>query len=43
MRFVLFAILIGFPVLDLYASVRFAHWSGVALWAWLTASAIAGV
>lgn len=42
MRFVLFAILIGFPVLDLYASVRFAHWSGVPLWAWLTASTIAG-
>lgn len=42
MRFVLFAILIGFPVLDLYASVRFAHWSGVPLWAWLAASTVAG-
>jgi UPF0716 protein FxsA len=42
MRFVLFAILVGFPVLDLYASVRFAHWSGVPLWAWLTASTLAG-
>jgi UPF0716 protein FxsA len=42
MRFVLFAILVGFPVLDLYASVRFAHWSGVPLWAWLTASTLSG-
>ncbi len=42
MRFVLFAILIGFPMLDLYVSIRFAHWSGVPLWAWLTASTLAG-
>ncbi|MEP7064276.1 MAG: FxsA family protein [Betaproteobacteria bacterium] len=42
MRFVLFAILVGFPVLDLYASLRFAHWSGVPLWAWLTASTLSG-
>ncbi len=42
MRFVVFAILVGFPILDLYASVRFAQWSGVPLWAWLTASTLAG-
>ena len=42
MRFVVFAILVGFPVLDLYVSLRFAHWSGVPLWAWLTASTLAG-
>lgn len=42
MRFVVFAILVGFPVLDLYASLHFAHWSGIPLWAWLTASTLAG-
>lgn len=42
MRFVLFAILVGFPMLDLYVSVRFALWSGVPLWAWLGASTLAG-
>ncbi|HEV8501915.1 MAG TPA: FxsA family protein [Casimicrobiaceae bacterium] len=42
MRFVVFAILVAFPVLDLCASVSLARWSGVPLWAWLTASTLAG-
>ncbi|MEO6928359.1 MAG: FxsA family protein [Casimicrobiaceae bacterium] len=42
MRFFVFSILVGFPLLDLYVSVRFAYWSGVPLWAWLAASTGAG-
>ena len=29
MRFVVLLIVLGFPVLDLYATVRFARWTGV--------------
>jgi UPF0716 protein FxsA len=43
MRFVLLAIVLGFPVLDLYATVRFAAWTGVPVWAWLGASLVAGL
>jgi UPF0716 protein FxsA len=42
MRFVVFAILVGFPLLDLYASMRFAHWTNVPLWAWLGVSTLIG-
>lgn len=42
MRFLVFAILVAFPVLDLYASLHVARWSGVPLWAWLMASTLAG-
>jgi UPF0716 protein FxsA len=42
MRFLVFAILVAFPLLDLYASVYLALWSGVPLWAWLMASTLAG-
>jgi UPF0716 protein FxsA len=42
MRFLVFAILVAFPLLDLYASVYLARWSGVPLWAWLMASTLAG-
>jgi UPF0716 protein FxsA len=42
MRFVVFAILVGFPMLDLYVSLRFARWSGVPLWAWLAVSTVTG-
>jgi UPF0716 protein FxsA len=42
MRFVVFAILFGFPMLDLYVSLRFARWSGVPLWAWLAVSTVTG-
>ena len=43
MRFVLLVIVLGFPVIDLYATVRFARWTGVPLWAWLGVSAVAGL
>lgn len=43
MRFVMLLIVMGFPVVDLYATVRFARWTGVPLWAWLALSAFAGL
>jgi len=43
MRFVFLAIVLGFPLVDLYATVRFARWTGVPLWAWLSVSAAAGL
>jgi UPF0716 protein FxsA len=42
MRFLVSAILVAFPLLDLYASVHLARWSGVPMWAWLMASTLAG-
>jgi UPF0716 protein FxsA len=43
MRFVLLAIVLAFPLLDLYATVRFAAWTGVPVWVWLGASLIGGL
>jgi UPF0716 protein FxsA len=43
MRFVFLAIVLGFPLLDLYATVRFARWTGVPVWAWLSVSLAAGL
>jgi UPF0716 protein FxsA len=43
MRFLLLAIVLGFPLLDLYATVRFARWTGVPVWAWLAMSVVAGL
>jgi len=43
MRFVLLAILLGFPVLDLYATLRFASWTGVPVWVWLGISVVSGL
>lgn len=43
MRFVLLAIVLIFPVVDLFVTARFARWSGVPLWMWLTGSAVAGL
>jgi len=43
MRFVLLAILLGFPALDLYATARFASWTGVPMWAWIAISLISGL
>ena len=42
MRFILLIIVLGFPVIDLYATVRFARWTGVPVWGWLLMSFIAG-
>ena len=43
MRFVMLAIVLIFPLVDLMVTARFARWSGVPLWMWLTGSAIAGL
>jgi len=42
MRFILLIIVLGFPIIDLYTTVRFARWTGVPVWAWLAMSFIAG-
>ncbi len=43
MRVLLLAIVLGFPLIDLYMTVRFARWTGVPVWAWLTMSVVAGL
>jgi UPF0716 protein FxsA len=43
MRFVVLAIVLIFPVVDLFVTARFARWSGVPLWMWLAGSAAAGL
>ncbi len=42
MRFVLLAIVLAFPLLDLYATVRVARWTGVPVWIWLALPMTAG-
>jgi len=42
MRFILLAIVLAFPVIDLIATVRFARWTGVPVWMWLAMSTTAG-
>jgi len=42
MRFLLLAIVLAFPLLDLYATVRFARWTGVPAWIWLGMSVVTG-
>jgi UPF0716 protein FxsA len=43
MRFVVLAILLGFPALDLWATLRFASWTGVPVWVWLAISVVSGI
>lgn len=43
MRFLLLAIVLAFPVVDLYMTVRFARWTGVPVWAWLAMAVLAGL
>ena len=43
MRFLMLGIVMLFPLLDLVVTARFARWSGVPMWMWLTVSAIAGL
>ncbi len=44
MRFVLLlAILLGIPVVDLYATLRIAQWTGVPVWVWLALGLAAGI
>jgi UPF0716 protein FxsA len=42
MRFVVLAIVMAFPVLDLYVTVRFARWTGVPVWAWIGVAMVGG-
>jgi UPF0716 protein FxsA len=42
MRFVYLLIVLGFPLLDLYATMRVARWTNVPAWAWLGLPLIAG-
>ena len=43
MRVAMLVIVLGFPLLDVYATVRFARWTGVPVYAWLGVAAIAGL
>jgi UPF0716 protein FxsA len=43
MRFLLLGIVMAFPLVDVLVTARFARWSGVPLWMWLTGSAVAGM
>ena len=43
MRFVVLAIVLLFPLLDLVVTARFARWTGVPMWMWLAGSAVAGL
>jgi len=42
MRFFTLFIVLAFPLLDLYTTVRLARWTGVPVWAWLGLAMIAG-
>lgn len=42
MRILLLLILLGFPVLDVYVTLRFAAWTGIPVWFWLAGGTIAG-
>ena len=43
MRFVVLAILLAFPLADLYVTARVARWTGVPLWVWLAGSFLLGL
>ena len=43
MRLVLLAIVLAFPLIDLYVTARFAQWTGVPIWFWLLSSAVVGL
>jgi UPF0716 protein FxsA len=42
MRFIVLAIVLAFPLADLYLTARIARWSGIPLWIWLSGSFVAG-
>lgn len=42
MRFVVLSIVLAFPLLDLFVTLRFARWTGVPIWFWLGVSTVAG-
>ena len=43
MRVAMLVIVLGFPLLDVYATIRFARWTGVPVYVWLGVAAIAGL
>ena len=43
MRFAMLVIVLGFPLIDLYATVRVARWTGVPVYVWLGLAALAGL
>jgi len=43
MRFVLLAIVLTFPLLDLWVTARLALWTGLPTWGWLVAGLVAGL
>jgi UPF0716 protein FxsA len=43
MRFVLLAIVLVFPLFDLYVTARFARWTGIPLWIWIAGATIGGL
>jgi UPF0716 protein FxsA len=43
MRFVLLAIVLSFPLLDLYVTTRVARWTGIPAWGWLVPGLICGI
>ena len=43
MRVAMLLIVLGFPLIDLYATVRIARWTGVPVYAWLGLAALAGL
>jgi len=43
MRFLVLAILLVFPLADLYVTARVARWTGIPLWIWLGCSFLAGL
>src|SRR5688572_23416233 len=42
MRYLVLGILLAFPVVDLYATMRIAETTGVPVWVWLACSTLAG-
>jgi len=42
MRLIYLIIVLGFPLLDVYTTIRFARWTGVPVWMWLGLSMVAG-
>ncbi len=42
MRFIVLSIVLAFPLLDLFVTVRFARWTGVPVWIWLGLATVAG-
>jgi len=43
MRFAMLVIVLAFPLIDLYATVRIARWTGVPVVVWLGLAALAGL